>query len=58
MNTIYKNQLLHMISTAGLQRNPNDYVLCGAILHELGAQQCHMRPKVECGVAGILLSRI
>ncbi len=35
----------------GDRRNPNDCVVCGSILHELGAQQCHARPKVESGAA-------
>ncbi len=32
-------------------KRTNEYVLCAAILHELGKQQWHTRPKVECGVA-------
>ncbi len=27
--------------------------VCGAILHELDAQQCNMRPKVKCGAVGL-----
>ncbi len=35
-------EIMHpCISPAGeLKRNPNDCVVCGAILHELDAQQC------------------
>ncbi len=36
---------------SGDKRKPNDYVVCGAIFDKLGAQQCHMRLKVEYDAA-------
>ncbi len=39
-------------------RKPNDCLVYGAILHELGAQQCHSRLKVEFGAAGLSLSGV
>ncbi len=30
------------------KRQPNDCIVRGAFIIELGAQQCHMLPKVEC----------
>ncbi len=41
-----------------LQRKPNDCVVCGSILHELDAQQCHTRPNVKCGGAGLPISGV
>ncbi len=30
----------------GCKRQPSDCVVCGAILHKLGDQQCHTRPNM------------
>ncbi len=43
---------------SGITRKPNDCVMCGAILYELDTQQCHTRPKVECGTAGLPMSEV
>ncbi len=40
------------------KRKPNDCMVCRAILHELGAQQCHRKPKVEYGAAGFTRSGV
>ncbi len=42
----------HVVCFLSDKRKPNDCVVNGAILHELRNQQCHTRPKVECGAAG------
>ncbi len=39
-----------------IERKPNDCVVYGVILHELGAQQCHRRLMVDCGTAGLSMS--
>ncbi len=44
--------VLWSIALFGNERKPNYCVVCMAILHELGAQQCYIKPKVECDAAG------
>ncbi len=41
-----------------IQRKPNDCVMWAPILHEMGAQQCHTTPKIECCATGFPTSRV
>ncbi len=50
--------IVRFLTVVGTKRKPNDCVVYGAILHVLGAEQCHMRQKVECGAAGIPMSGV
>ncbi len=47
---------LGMSNFLDVERKPNDCVVCGGTLYELGAQQCHKRSKVECDATGLPMS--
>ncbi len=42
----------------GGKRKPNDGVVCGAILHEIGVQQCHIKTFGATGhtISGIYMA--
>ncbi len=48
--TTHDKNVYHAI-THGTEWKPNYCVVCGVILHESRAQQCHTSLKVKCGAA-------